>query len=134
MNTRTTCLAALVLAIGATLAAQTPGSCGVAKSTYVNWPQFHSDVCHTGYNASEFILSPATVGNLVLDWKYNTGIEIDLSSPAVANGVVYIGDEYQGFYALNAATGAERPQRGGGVDACGSQWGGLLCQRQRPFC
>jgi hypothetical protein len=63
----------------------------VALSLYANWPQFHSDVCHTGYNASEFILSPANVGKLVLDWKYPTGNDIDLSSPTVANGVVYVG-------------------------------------------
>ena len=43
----------LLLVSDATLAAQTPGSCGVTKTTYVNWPQFHSDPCHTGYNASE---------------------------------------------------------------------------------
>jgi hypothetical protein len=47
--------------------AQTPGPCfGVSGTAQVDWPQFHSDVCHTGYNASEFILSPANVGNLVL--------------------------------------------------------------------
>ena len=98
----------LLLMFGTMLAAQAPGPClGVSKTTYVNWPQFHSDVCHTGYNASEVILSPANVGNLVLDWKYSTGIEVDLSSPTVANGVVYIGDQFDGVYALNASTGAK---------------------------
>ncbi len=97
----------LLLIFGTMLAAQTPGPClGVSGTAYVNWPQFHSDVCHTGYNASEFILSTANVGNMVLDWKYDTGIEIDLSSPTVANGVVYIGDQFDGVYALNALTGA----------------------------
>ena len=102
------CCFGLLLIFGTMLAAQTPGPClGVSGTAYVNWPQFHSDPCHTGYNASEVILSPANVENLVLDWKYNTGPEIDNSSPTVANGVVYIGDEESGISAVNAATGAK---------------------------
>ena len=119
---------------------------GSVSAAFVNWPQFHSDPCHTGYNASEFILSPATVGNLVLDWQYTTGETPFLprqwlvawctsgplttmsmrwtprpalscgatppaarvrSSPAVANGVVYVGSYDGNVYALNASTGAE---------------------------
>ena len=71
----------------------------------INWPQFHFDLCHTGCNPYEFILSPATVGNLVLKWKYTTGRDVD-SSPAVANGVVYVGSDDNNVYALNASTGA----------------------------
>src|SRR3954464_9988581 len=97
----------LLLIFGTMLAAQTPGPClGVSGPAYVNWPQFHSDVCHTGYNASEFILSPATVGKLVINWKYAIGDRFS-SSPVVANGVVYVGSSDNNVYALNAATGAK---------------------------
>ena len=40
---------------------------GLSGTAFVNWPQFHSDLCHTGYNPNEFLLSRSTVGNLVLD-------------------------------------------------------------------
>ena len=101
------CCLGLLLIFGTTLAAQAPGPCsGVSKTAYVNWPQFHSDLCHTGYNPNEFILSPATVGNLALDWKYTTENVIWFSSPTVLNGVVYFGSEDDSVYALNASTGA----------------------------
>ena len=61
MKTAPLCCLGLLLIFGTMLAAQTPGPCvGVSGTAYVNWPQFHSDPCHTGYNPSEFILSPAT--------------------------------------------------------------------------
>ena len=39
-------------------------------------------------------------------WSYTTGVAIN-SSPAVVNGVVYIGSEDGTVYALNASTGAK---------------------------
>jgi outer membrane protein assembly factor BamB len=39
-------------------------------------------------------------------WSYTTGSEVH-SSPAVANGVVYIGSADHNLYALNASTGAK---------------------------
>ncbi|MEV8638028.1 PQQ-binding-like beta-propeller repeat protein [Streptosporangium sp. NPDC051023] len=41
------------------------------------------------------------------EWTHKTNSSID-SSPAVVNGVVYIGNNYGKVYALDAATGAER--------------------------
>ena len=38
-------------------------------------------------------------------WSYATGGSVD-SSPAVANGVVYVGSDDNSVYALNAKTGA----------------------------
>jgi len=107
IDMRTTALFCLGLLpiFGTMLAAQTPRPClGVSGTTYVNWPQFHSDPCHTGYNASESILSSTNVRNLVLDWKYN--MEEVESSPAVANGVVYVGSLDNNVYAISASTGA----------------------------
>jgi outer membrane protein assembly factor BamB len=45
----------------------------------------------------------AATGALV--WAFRTGNAVN-SSPAVANGIVYIGSEDRNFYALNAMTGA----------------------------
>ena len=69
-----------------------------------DWPQFHFDVQHTGFNPYENVLSSETAGNLVLDWKYTTGSS-SYSSPTVANGVVYTGSWDENLYALNADTG-----------------------------
>ena len=111
MKMRIACWAALFIVIGSMVAPQpvlaqsNPPCAGVSATGFVNWPQFRSDPCHTGFNASEFILSPSTVGNLVLDWKYLTGEE-DFSSPAVANDMVYVGSyDDSSLYALNAGTG-----------------------------
>ena len=44
--------------------------------------------------------------NGLLNWRYTTGDAV-LSSPAVANGIVYIGSNDSNIYALNATTGAK---------------------------
>ncbi len=56
-------------------------------------------------NTSETILSPSTVSGLTQKWSYATSEAIS-SSPAVANGVVYVGSDDGKVYALDAATGA----------------------------
>ena len=70
-----------------------------------DWPQFHFDAQHTGFNPYENVLSPVTVGNLVVDWEYTVGFWFE-SSPAVANGGVYVGSADGYLSALNAQTGA----------------------------
>ena len=72
------------------------------------WAQFRKRPSHDGHNLGENVLSPATVGGLNLLWKYNT-VNAVFSSPAVANGVVYIGSDYpdNSVYALKASTGAK---------------------------
>jgi outer membrane protein assembly factor BamB len=54
---------------------------------------------HNGY----VIALNATTGALVWRFATNSGIE---SSPAIVNGVVYIGSFYGYIYALNATNGA----------------------------
>ncbi len=71
-----------------------------------DWAKFHFDLSNTGLNPYENVLSPATVGNLALDWKYTTQGSIAQSSPAVVNGVMYVGSQDHNVYALNASTGA----------------------------
>ena len=81
------------------LAAQTPF---VVSS---NWPQFRRGAYHQATDPHESQLSPTTVGHLGLDWTYQTGGQIE-SSPAVVDGVVYIGSGDGNVYALSASTGA----------------------------
>jgi outer membrane protein assembly factor BamB len=54
-------------------------------------------------NGKVYALKAATGAKL---WSYSTRLVVD-SSPAVANGVVYIGSEDDNLYALNASTGAK---------------------------
>ena len=98
MKITTTCCLGLLMIVGSMATAQpiapTPSlPCGsvLAASAVVDWAQFRFESCHTGFNPYEFVLSPATVGNLGLDWKYTTTGSLVQSSPAVANGVVYVG-------------------------------------------
>jgi outer membrane protein assembly factor BamB len=63
------------------------------------WPMFHHDLTHSGYSTS---LAPST-SHVV--WVYQTDSLI-LSSPAVADGNVYIGSG-QTYYCLNAQTGGK---------------------------
>lgn len=69
-----------------------------------DWTKYHFDLSNSGLNPYENVLSPDTVGNLALDWQYTTQ-GINLSSPAVVNGVVYVGSQDHNVYALNASTG-----------------------------
>ncbi len=70
-----------------------------------DWAQFHFEPQHRGLNPYENVLSPATVGNMDLHWSYLTENSV-FSSPAVANGVVYVGSNDYNLYALDAKTGA----------------------------
>ena len=70
-----------------------------------DWTEFRYDLPHSGTNPYENILSPDTVGGLNLRWSYPTPGGIYFSSPAVANGKLYVGDGSNTLYALNADTG-----------------------------
>ncbi len=56
-------------------------------------------------NPYENVLNNSTVSAIDLQWSYPTGGPV-YSSPAVANGVVYVGSDDNNVYALNAKTGA----------------------------
>ncbi len=75
----------------------------VAVTTSGDWTQFRHDASHSGSNAAESIISVANAGALGLRWKGavnpnepNSVYRIIESSPAVANGVVYIGSRNSG--------------------------------------
>ena len=78
-----------------------------ASSEPVDWPQFHFDAAHTGFNPYENLLSPSTLAaGVALRWTGHTTGYI-YASPAVVDGVVYVtGDvlgETQFLYAFDAA-------------------------------
>jgi PQQ-like domain len=69
------------------------------------WREFHRpDMVRM--NPYETVLNVNNVGGLSLKWNFATGNEV-YSSPALANGVVYIGSWDGNVYALNAETGRQ---------------------------
>ena len=71
----------------------------------VDWPTYLGEVTRDASNPAEIELSPSDAGNLTLLWSYKTLKRVE-SSPAIANGTVYIGSIDGNEYALNASTGA----------------------------
>jgi outer membrane protein assembly factor BamB len=79
-----------------------------ATSSPADWTQFHRDNMQR-WNPYETMLGVNNVGGLHLKWKnpigtYGGGIE---SSPAVVNGVIYVGNEDGNIYALSVSTGVK---------------------------
>ena len=92
-----------------TVSAQGRQSGAFAQATFTvntNWAQFHYSALHKGANPVENVLSPANVSGIDQDWRFTTGGSVS-SSPAVVNGVVYVGSDDTNLYALNASTGAQ---------------------------
>ena len=89
------CVALLVLALPASRAA--------------DWPQHRGDVSHTATVSSGTpnLLIPlwsVRLNQQIIDGQtYKPGIT---SSPAIVNGVVYVGSQNTKFYALDATTGS----------------------------
>jgi serine/threonine protein kinase len=65
---------------------------------------FGFDVAHSRINPFEKVLNTSNVGQLIPVWSYTTGDAVG-SSPAVVNGVVYVGSGDHSLYALDAGTG-----------------------------
>ena len=70
-----------------------------APPTYINWPMFHHDLALSGVSPST---APNTNNTL---WIYDTRSSV-LSSPAIVDGILYIGAMDGRLYALDADTGA----------------------------
>jgi outer membrane protein assembly factor BamB len=74
----------------------------------VNVPVFGFDAQHTHFNPSEHLLSPSNITSLRSYWipSIGTGIAETFfpSSPAVVNGVVYVGSWDHKLYALDIST------------------------------
>src|SRR3989304_5363982 len=65
------------------------------------WAMFRRDAGHSG------VIDEGAPASGALKWTFATGAPID-SSPAVVNGIVYIGSRDHNLYALDAATGEVR--------------------------
>jgi hypothetical protein len=71
-----------------------------------NWAELGFTSKNNRRNPYENVLSPSTVGLMDLQWSFTTAGAVS-SSPAVANGVVYVGSLDYHVHALKARTGAE---------------------------
>ncbi len=70
-----------------------------------NWPQFHFDNAHTGFNPYENTLGRSNVGELVQKWAVGTASGAS-PSPVVSGGLVYVAPTDGVVRALDPATGA----------------------------
>ncbi|MGA7079905.1 MAG: PQQ-binding-like beta-propeller repeat protein, partial [Terriglobales bacterium] len=89
----------LCACFGAARGQQAAGKCVSA------WTEFHWTNMER-WNKCETLLDVNNVGSLSLEWGFTTSGEV-WSSPAVANGVVYVGSLDSNVYALNTVTGAK---------------------------
>jgi len=85
-------------------------STGAQKSLIVrtNWAQFHNGSQRRGRNTTENVISPSTVSGLEVAWTSAQTPGVMYSSPAVVDGVVYVGtfDGKLNAYPVGCATGA----------------------------
>jgi outer membrane protein assembly factor BamB len=107
-----------------------------AFAVQTDWPQFHYGLRHSGYNPFENALNVTSVVGLGQAWTASTGGVVN-SSPALVNGVVYVGSFDGNLYAFKASTGVQiwkaatgsaifsSPAVAGGVVYVGSQNGNL---------
>jgi outer membrane protein assembly factor BamB len=71
-----------------------------------NWPMFHHELNHSGYSTSTAPTSPNLLWNYTTDPGYPGGPPESIStSPAVADGYLYIGAQNGTVYCLNASSG-----------------------------
>jgi eukaryotic-like serine/threonine-protein kinase len=71
-----------------------------------NWPQFHFSPNREGSNPYENVLNLTNVDKLGLKWSFATNGYLR-SSPAVVDGILYVGSDDYSLYALDASTGAK---------------------------
>src|SRR4051794_26467202 len=68
-----------------------------------NWPTYGRDLSHT-FSNPESGINPHNVSSLAPAWTFSTEDAVT-ASPAVVDGVVYVGSWDGYFYALDAGTG-----------------------------
>jgi len=102
-------LIALVIAVAAFSPPVEAAPARPAQHKAIDWPHFRFDEKHTGYQPFETTLSKSTVPSISLLWQADLpGELVYASSPAVVNGIVYIGEDAGTLYAYPA-------------DGCGDQ-------------
>jgi outer membrane protein assembly factor BamB len=87
-------------AIRSTTLAGTSSMSNSSPENILDWPMFHHDLARLGYSES---VAPNS-SNLV--WNFKTGGSPLYSSPAIANGRVYIGALNGKVYCINSEDGA----------------------------
>ena len=89
------------------IAANTSAHAQASNPSPADWTQFHRDNMQR-WNPYETVLGANNTGSLGLKWASPLGNESnESSSPAVANGVVYVGSSDGNVYALDASSGAK---------------------------
>ena len=81
-----------------------------------DWPQFHRTADHRANNSQENVLNSSNVANLEILWRGMTNDDV-VSSPAIVDGVVYVGSVDGKLYAFREA--------GCGDHECEPFWQGL---------
>ncbi len=95
----------------ATATSSNGGNASAVSSTYVNtaasasWPQFRGDNLHNGVYDGPQKINVNNVATLQQAWTTPTGSWV-FSSPAIANGIVYVGSGDGALYALSLSSGA----------------------------
>ena len=89
----------------------------VKSSANVNWPQFKNSPNHVGFNPAETTITRDNANRLQLSWQGLMGDLVESSSPAVVNGVVYVGSFDGKLYAFDANGCAP-------ADECNPLWTG----------
>ena len=86
-------------------AGMSPGQAGAPSTSpatlAADWPQFHRDASHAGDNSAETGLPPADLAGLRTAWWASPSIVY--SSPAVSDGVAYVGSTDGRLYAYPSA-------------------------------
>jgi outer membrane protein assembly factor BamB len=99
----------MLAAVNTSAHAQTSNTAAATSTTTsspADWTEFHRDNMQR-WNPYETVLGVNNVGKLGLKWQDDNFIPVSLPSPAVVNGVVYVGDNNGTYYALNASSGAK---------------------------
>ena len=82
-----------------------------------NWPQVRFSAAHSGFNPFENVLNRSNVSRLAVKWAVAPGGVSERSmssSPAVANGRLYVASNAGQLYALDPSTGATLWSASGG--------------------
>src|SRR3954462_15336454 len=88
-------LALALISVPSCLAAK-----GAKSPATIDWPHFRFDKLQTGYQPFETALTKQTIKTASLLWQADLpGELVFLSSPAVVNGIVYIGEVDGTLYA-----------------------------------
>ncbi|SRR6266487_762404 len=96
------CAGLLIVRVGKSAYAAPLSTHRMLATSTVNWNQF--GYRHTRFNPFETTLNPSNVSHLTPKWATYVGDVVD-SSPAIVDGVIYIGSYDHAMKALDAASG-----------------------------